>query len=135
MKVESDRSGLVLEHRSRIRRGAVALAIGTAVGTAMVLIFAASPVAAQSPGIEFLRQGNHRPSAHAGRKTDSPSRLERDRQAHREARGRAMRHRAEQREANERAMRATNGSKLSPDERRKLRQSLHDLGREMYKGG
>ncbi|MBY4945292.1 hypothetical protein K6V92_01460 [Cupriavidus respiraculi] len=82
-----------------------------------------------------MRQGNGRPSAHAGRKADAPSRAERDRQAHREARARALRHRAEQREANERALRPANGSKLSPDERRKLRQSLQDLGREMYKGG
>jgi Ni/Co efflux regulator RcnB len=135
MKVKSDRPGLVLERRSRMRRGVVAAAIGMAAGTAMVLIFAASPVAAQSPGTEFLRQGNHRPSAHAGRKTDAPARLERDRQAHREARSRALRHRAEQREATERSMRAGSGSKLSPDERRKLRQSLQELGREMYKGG
>ena len=135
MKVKSDRPGTFSQHRSRIRRGAVAAAVGATIGSAIALLLAATTAAAQSPGIEFLRQGNGRPSAHAGRKADAPSRAERDRQAHREARARALRHRAEQREANERALRPANGSKLSPDERRKLRQSLQDLGREMYKGG
>lgn len=135
MKVKSDRPGPVLNQVPHLRRGLVAVVIGAAIGSAIMLILAARPVAAQSPGIEFLRQGNGRPSAHAGRKPDTPSRAERDRQAHREARARALRHRAEQREANERAMRPASGSNLSPDERRKLRQSLHELGREMYKGG
>ncbi|WP_354685852.1 hypothetical protein [Cupriavidus necator] len=52
----------------------------------------------------------------------------------REARARAERHRAEQRDA-ERRREERGGSRLSPDERRKLRKNLYDFGRDIYRGG
>lgn len=54
----------------------------------------------------------------------------------REARARAERHRAEQRETDRRRAdeRDRGGSRLSPDERRRLRKSLYDFRREMYDG-
>lgn len=51
-----------------------------------------------------------------------------------DARARAGKSRSE-RDLNERLPRALPNDKLSPDERRRLRQNLYELGREMYQGG
>lgn len=103
-----------------------------------MLLHAAS-ASAQSPGLGALLQGHGR---HPGRAAEGyagyrghpgnpgHARQDRERPPSRESRGRANRQRAE-REAGERQGR---GGKLSADERRKLRQSLYDIGREMYQG-
>ncbi|MCD9121319.1 hypothetical protein [Cupriavidus sp. UGS-1] len=97
-----------------------------------MLLHAAS-ASAQSPGLGALLQGHGR---HPGRGGEGyagnpgHARHERERPSPRESRGRTNRQRAE-RDAAERQGR---GGKLSADERRKLRQSLYDIGREMYHG-
>ncbi|AJG18994.1 hypothetical protein RR42_m1596 [Cupriavidus basilensis] len=68
----------------------------------------------------------------AGRET--APRNERERYSQDEARARAGKTRGE-RGMNERLPHAFPNDKLSPDERRKLRQNLYELGREMYQGG
>ncbi|MGY8526937.1 hypothetical protein [Paracidovorax citrulli] len=87
---------------------------------------------AQSPGVSVLMHGQ----ARTGRAHDNVTRQERERvspkraaASQREARARAMRYRAER----DAAARHSRGS-LSADERRRLRQSLYELGREMYHG-
>lgn len=86
---------------------------------------------AQSPGVSALMHGQ----ARTGRTHDNVTRQERERvsprrnASQREARARAMRYRAER----DAAARHSRGS-LSADERRRLRQSLYELGREMYHG-
>ncbi|MBY4897582.1 hypothetical protein [Cupriavidus sp. AU9028] len=86
---------------------------------------------AQSPGVSALMQGHGR----TGRAPDGVARQERDRvvpkraATQREARARALRYRAERD-----AGRSQRGG-LSAEERRRLRQSLYELGREMYHGG
>ncbi|MCT9071739.1 hypothetical protein [Cupriavidus gilardii] len=97
-----------------------------------MLLHAAS-ASAQSPGLGALLQGHAR---HPGRGAEGypghpgHARQDRERPSPRESRGRANRQRAE-REAGERQGRS---GKLSADERRKLRQSLYDISREMYQG-
>jgi len=97
-----------------------------AAGAHLCLVLAASAllgspaVQAQSAGIGRLMHGGEF-SAERSRQHDSRRHADRDRE----------RHRAE-REGNERG---GHGDRLSPDERRRLRQSLYDLGREMYGGG
>lgn len=94
-------------------------------GTALWLCAAPQPARAQSAGMANLLHGHERPSTHA---SDAGA-------SQREARARAERHRAEQREVERSGRQGRSGSSLSPDERRKLRQNLYDLGREMYQGG
>ena len=116
MKVNRNRHGLTLH-------GAVGAWL-VLVGTALWLGAAPRPAHAQSAGMANLLQGHERPSTHGSDPGASQ----------REARTRAERHRAEQREAERSSHQGRSGSSLSPDERRKLRQNLYDLGREMYQG-
>ncbi|CAG9178170.1 hypothetical protein [Cupriavidus pinatubonensis] len=117
MKVNRNRHGLTLH-------GAFGVCVALA-GAALWLSAAPRPAAAQSAGMANLLHGHERPSTHASEAASSQ----------REARARAERHRAEQREAERAGHQGRSGSSLSPDERRKLRQNLYDLGREMYQGG
>ncbi len=94
-----------------------------------MLLHAAS-ASAQSPGLGALLQGHGRHPGRGAEGYPGHARQDRERPSPRESRGRANRQRAE-REAGERQGR---GGKLSADERRKLRQSLYDIGREMYQG-
>ncbi|KAA6125247.1 hypothetical protein KZ686_10495 [Cupriavidus cauae] len=94
-----------------------------------MLLHAAS-ASAQSPGLGALLQGHGRHPGRGAEGYPGHARKDRERPPPRETRGRANRQRAE-REAGERPGR---GGKLSADERRKLRQSLYDISREMYQG-
>lgn len=95
-----------------------------ALAAAAWLLGPAGPARAQSAGMANLLKRH--PSAQAS----DPG------NGQREARARAERHRAEQRETDRRRAdeRERGGSRLSPDERRRLRKSLYDFGREMYDG-
>ncbi|AGW89832.1 MULTISPECIES: hypothetical protein [Cupriavidus] len=93
-----------------------------ALAAAALALVAAGAVHAQSAGMANLLKRH--PSAQASDPGNN----------HREARARAERHRAEQREA-ERRREERGGSRLSPDERRKLRKNLYDFGRDIYQGG
>ncbi|WP_043345426.1 hypothetical protein [Cupriavidus basilensis] len=98
-------------------------------GATVALLLAASAGHPQSPGMAHLFPGAGKP---AGRET--APRNERERYSQDEARARAGKTRGE-RGMNERLPHAFPNDKLSPDERRKLRQNLYELGREMYQGG
>lgn len=97
------------------------------------LLMAAAPamVRAQSPGIAALMQG---PTRGASRVADNG----RERHARREARPRAHKPQARV-ERIERSGLDPQGraqaSRLSVDERRRLRQTLYELSREVYSGG
>ncbi|WP_439685285.1 Transmembrane lipoprotein [Cupriavidus oxalaticus] len=95
-----------------------------ALAVAAWLLVPAGPAQAQSAGVANLLKRH--PSAQAS----DPG------NGQREARARAERHRAEQRETDRRRVdeRERGGSRLSPDERRRLRKSLYDFRREMYGG-
>jgi len=93
-------------------------------GAAVALLLAASAGYPQSPGMAHLLPGPGK----AGLRDGGPH------NGQDEARARAGKYRTE-RDLNERLPRALPNDKLSPDERRKLRQNLYELGREMYQGG
>jgi len=119
MKVNRNRHGQTLH-------GAASARLARA-GMALALCLAAGPGHAQSAGVASLQHRQERTSAHASEAASN---------GQREARARAERYRAEQREAEHgRAGHGLGGAGLSPDERRKLRQNLYDLSREMYRGG
>ncbi|WP_454720990.1 MULTISPECIES: hypothetical protein [Cupriavidus] len=108
-------------------------------GAAAALLLAAGAGHAQSPGMAHLLQSPGRaapssPGGASGPSRDGFARSEREHFGQDEARARAGKYRAE-RDLNERLSRGQSSDKLSPDERRKLRQNLYDLGREMYQGG
>ncbi|WP_454731431.1 MULTISPECIES: hypothetical protein [Cupriavidus] len=103
-------------------------------GAAVALLLAAGAGHAQSPGMAHLLQSPGRAAAPNPPARDGFARNERERFGQDEARARAGKYRAE-RDLNERLSRDQSNDKLSPDERRKLRQNLYDLGREMYQGG
>jgi hypothetical protein len=117
MKVNRNRHGLAL----RRAPGAWFALAG------VVLALCVTPVSghAQSAGMANLLKRSDRLSAQASDAAGN---------GQREARARAERHRAEQREA-EREGHGNGGSRLSPDERRKLRKNLYDFGRDIYQGG
>lgn len=122
MKVKTDRSDLP---PARLRRRLIA---GGLLALLAVPPWLPPAAMAQSPGIGALIHGHGKAP---GRPYLQPRR-ERERQSSApEGRARQGRQRGE-REGGERQGR--NGAKLSPDERRSLRQSLYDLGREMYQG-
>ncbi|WP_042885139.1 hypothetical protein [Cupriavidus necator] len=96
-----------------------------ALAAAALALVAAGAVHAQSAGMaNLLKRHPSHPSAQASDPGNSQ----------REARSRAERYRAEQRDAERRREERT-GSRLSPDERRKLRKNLYDFGRDIYQGG
>ncbi|WP_237716860.1 hypothetical protein [Cupriavidus basilensis] len=97
-------------------------------GASVALLLAASVGYPQSPGMAHLLPGAGNA---AGR--DAAPRNERERYSQDEARARAGKYRAERDMGNR--PHASPNDKLSPDERRKLRQNLYELGREMYQGG
>lgn len=106
-------------------------------GASLALCLAAGATGlarAQSAGMANLLHGQERP---AGRASEPPGQAARERREQQEARARAEKHRAERdmAERAERQGRTGGNPKLSPDERRKLRQNLYDLSREMYSGG
>ncbi|WP_420993880.1 hypothetical protein ACKI2N_009040 [Cupriavidus sp. 30B13] len=112
-------------------------------GAAVALLLAAGAGHAQSPGMAHLLQSPGRaappapptgPNGPNVPSRDGFPRNERERFGQDEARARAGKYRAE-RDLNDRLSRGLPNDKLSPDERRKLRQNLYDLGREMYQGG
>jgi hypothetical protein len=85
-----------------------------------VLWLTAGTALAQSAGMaRLLHHGESKPP--------------RESSAQHEARMRAERHRAEGAAAER--TRETDHSNLSPDERKRLRQNLYELSREMYQGG
>ena len=98
-------------------------------GATVALLLAASAGYPQSPGMAHLFPGAGKPAAR-----EAAPRNEREPYSKDEARARAGKYRAE-RDMNERLPHAFPNDKLSPDERRKLRQNLYELGREMYQGG
>ncbi|MGO4328461.1 hypothetical protein AB4Z48_17145 [Cupriavidus sp. 2TAF22] len=128
MKVTRKRAGQLLYHA----------------GATAVLLLAAGAALPQSPGIAHLLPAPGRaaspvapmpagtPNGLGAR--DGFPRNDRERLNQDEARAHAGKARAE-RSLNDRLPRTLPNDKLSPDERRKLRQSLYDLGREMYQGG
>jgi hypothetical protein len=89
-------------------------------GATLALLLAATAGHAQSPGIAHLLPGSGKAVPASERGQDEP-------------RDRAGKYR--QRDLNERLPRTLPNDKLSPDERRRLRQNLYELGREMYQGG
>ncbi len=131
MKVNRNRHEQPSRHAAGVRK--------TLVGTALALCLAATFAGlahGQSAGMANLLHRQDRP---AGRASDASAQAAHERHDQQEARARADKHRAE-RDMAERAERQGRGSgngnpKLSPDERRKLRQNLQDLSREMYSGG
>ncbi|MDF3837044.1 hypothetical protein P3W85_29425 [Cupriavidus basilensis] len=98
------------------------------VGAAVALLLAASAGYPQSPGMAQLLSGAGKANSREG-----GGRNERERHGQDEARARGK-YRGE-REVTERLPRGSAHDRLSPDERRKLRQNLYELGREMYQGG
>ncbi|AOZ06446.1 hypothetical protein BKK80_11910 [Cupriavidus malaysiensis] len=90
---------------------------------AMTALFACPGAQAQSAGISRLLHGGdaraERLRKHEGRRPP-----ERERRRFERDNG----------ERSERGARGDRGERLSPDERRRLRQNLYDLGREMYGG-
>nr|WP_144834172.1 hypothetical protein [Cupriavidus gilardii] len=123
MKVKPDRS----DSRSAPRRRR--LVAGGLLALLMAPLWQASPVHAQSPGIGALTQGHGRPPGRgaAGARRDGERRA-----IPPEGRPRGNRQRGD-RQAADRSGRG-NDARLSPDERRRLRQNLYELGREMYHG-
>ncbi|AQV93720.1 hypothetical protein BJN34_07415 [Cupriavidus necator] len=98
---------------------------GACLALALAVLALCMPVGtalAQSAGMANLLK--HHPSSQAS----DPG------NGQREARARAERHRAEQRDAERRRVDDRSNSRLSPDERRKLRKNLYDFGRDIYQG-
>lgn len=110
--------------RAELRRRVIA---GGLLAVAVSLMWRAPASHAQSPGMGALFQKHGRVSSRG----DMPPRLDRGRESSgTQGRPRQTRQRAEH-EAQERQGRY---GRLSPDERRRLRQSLYEIGREMYEG-
>lgn len=120
MKLKPDRS----DSRSAPRRRR--LVAGGLLTLLVAPLWQAAPVLAQSPGIGALSQGHGRMPVRAGDRRDGERRAMPP-----EGRPRNGRQRGE-RQATERT--GHNDARLSPDERRRLRQNLYELGREMYQG-
>jgi hypothetical protein len=134
MKAKCSRQG---RPAHRVSDGQSCAAIGPAVLVATLalvagatLLFAPGTALAQSPGLGTLR---HAFDAQQGRGANEPGHAEPERGGQREARQGPGKLRP-QREAADRGGRGQGGA-LTPDERRRLRQNLHDLSREMYQGG